>query len=265
MNKKNIIGGTPELITKALGPLTNCAEEFSTITFARKVASFTGDLKLPGLVNDLWKRIEENWKEAGRQPGGAENWRWKPQRYMHPDNPSEETRLEKGLARVLPEKRWANQIPTSSGLISSTSDKKRNIDLAHWDGAKTITLVELKVATNTPVYAAFEIVRNALLLCLARAHQNTPKPILIAEEKERVWTRITKAHLRVVAPKQFYRQLDEPTLGKHYSLGRFEEQLGDAVSSFGSHHGLQMSFGFRVFDLTDVLLNAIETAHAYAP
>lgn len=262
MSTKNIMEGTDDRITRVLGRIINCDERFSTITFARKVASFTGDLKLVALVNDLWRDIEENWKAAkaaGCGRGGSQNWRWEPKLSMHPNNPSEETRLEKGLATVLPKQRWANQVPTASGLIAPTADKKRNIDLAHWDEAERVTLVELKVATNTPVYAAFEIVRNALLLCLARKHQ---EEINIARKD--VWAKVKEARLLVVAPKQFYDQLNRD--GTHYSLGRFEGDLSAAISNFGGDHGFRkMSFGFRVFDLTDVLLNAIETAHAYAP
>ncbi len=215
----NILDGTKERITATLNLLTTGKKEFTTRTSLKEVSGLHGDLKLLDLLQEIWVIIEDNWKRAGRNRGGCENWRWEPQLEINPKNSSAETRIEKNLAANLPPKHWANQVPTASGLISTRSDRRRNIDLAHWDGVETVTLIELKALatgakpTQTPLLAAFEIIQYALLLCLARAHQTQQARINIVEPK--VWLDAKRAHLRVIAPDRFY--------DKQFPLDWFEQ------------------------------------------
>jgi hypothetical protein len=258
---KNIVDGTDEIIRDAINALTKGREWFWTKTTLDELSKIAPpDADLEPVILRLWEKIESNWKAVdpiNQRGGGASNWRWKLLPSInYEENESPETRLEKALALALKRDRWANQIPTSSGLISSTSDRKRNIDVAHWDGDTTLTLIELKIASDTLLFAAFEIILNSLLLCLARKYATQIKMV------DPVWSKATKAHLRVVAPAAFYRDGD-----KARSLGWFEEKLSAAVSGFGSKlpppARLEMDFGFRVFDLSDVLLRSIESAKAF--
>lgn len=242
--KENILFGTDEMITDSLNKITLGEEKFTTKTALKEVAGLQVDLKLAALLEKLWDQIEANWKRAGRRAGGSENWRWGFQPDISSKNPSAETRLEKALAAKLPEARWANQVPTASRLIHPDSDRKRNIDIAHWDGVETVTLIELKVpkpdakTKQTPLLAAFEIVRNGLLLCLARKYPTQEAGIKIT--KPEVWRDAKKANLRVVAPNSFY----DP----QYSLGRFERELNRAVAAFRKPNSPEMSFAFGRFD-----------------
>ena len=255
---KNIVDGTDEIIRDAINELTHGHEWFWTKTTMDEISNISPpESKFEALIDLLWEKIETNWRLAGERGGGDRNWRWAPQLYIdHEENESPETKLEKGLAGVLPKEHWTNQVPTASGLISSNSDRKRNIDLAHWDGAETVTLIELKIASDTPIYAAFEIIRNALLLCLSRVH---PEQIKAVDPR---WRRASRAHLRVVAPASFYEES-----GRCRSLAWFEIELDRAIATFGEklpeHARISIDFGFRIFDLPEVLLNAIESARAF--
>ena len=122
---KNIVDGTDEIIRDAINDLTGGREWFWTKTTMDELSKISpSESNFARLIDHLWEKIETNWKVAGERLGGGRNWRWEPQLYIDEENESPETKLEKGLASVLPKEHWANQIPTASGLISSTSDRK---------------------------------------------------------------------------------------------------------------------------------------------
>jgi len=96
--------------------------------------------------------------------------------------------------------------------------------------------VELKVDSNYPLYAAFEIVRNALLFLFTRrlgaSGVHIPKGdrnLLLAEAIELV----------VLAPSEYYSSFD---------LSFFEQKLNAAISKYAaSEFGMKMSFRFESF------------------
>jgi hypothetical protein len=256
----NIVQGVDELITKHLNRVTGGKEDYRRLTTLKEIAAAKDSLQLPELLETLWAQIESNWRNGGSLPGGNENWRFEGKLQLDTENnESEETCLEKGLAIALPRSSWANQIPTSSGLISPASDKKRNIDMAYKNAAGELTLIELKApklnaeSQQTPVLAAFELVQNAMLLCLARAHRTGPSAINMKDPD--VWETAQSVALRVVAPERFY--------PREWPLHRFEAELNEAISGFKKPNSPQMSFAFRVFDLSAILLREIEHTAAY--
>ncbi len=242
---KNIIHQTDPLIDDALKTLTR-GKGFRTRTTALDLSQIKkDDMKLSDLIVALWEQIRKNWEDSHCGSGGEQNWRWDLQTEISPVNDSKETRLEKALAAKLPSD-WANQIPTSSGLVRSGADRKRNVDLAHWNGIDEVTMIELKIASDTPVYAAFEIVRNALLLCLARSSGGKIKVV-----SEKQWLRHgLTANLRVLAPREYY---------KGFSLGWFEHELNSAVCTFGKTHDIAMNFHFRQFDQSPTSADDLKT------
>jgi len=234
----NILDGTDEIICNKINEITGGHKWFGTKTTLLEVSKICpSDIDLTALIRTLYQKIESNWKNGG-QLGSNENWRWSLKRNIDPENKSAEIRIERAFANILSPEHWANQIPVASGLVGS-ADGRRNIDLAHWDGVRTVTLIELKVASDTPIYAAFEIVRYALLLCLAREHTEIrmAKPL---------WKEVSLARLRVVAPTAYY-QRD----GKPLSLGWIEHAIDRAVAAFGEtlpeSAKLTMDFGFRAY------------------
>ena len=94
---------------------------------------------------------------------------------------------------------------------------------------------------------------NALLLCLARENP----PIRQNIPKDSPWLRENlTVHLRVLGPRELYRE-------DQLNLGRFERVLGSVMAAFGEKHRVKMTFRFRVFDPTDVLLKSFEKTHVY--
>jgi len=100
---------------------------------------------------------------------------------------------------------WANQIPVASGLLGPHADKRRAVDLAHrcqsHRSQRCYVLIELKERSDTPLYAAFEILRYGLLYVFSRRrikdlqYDATEQPLLRAE----------RIHLRVLAPHEYYK------------------------------------------------------------
>ncbi len=85
------------------------------------------------LVGDIYARVESNWcrsqSKYGKLPS-KKNWRFRRQTEFDENNTSPEVTLERRIVRS-PDGKWANQVPTSSGLTGPNFDKARNIDLVH--------------------------------------------------------------------------------------------------------------------------------------
>ncbi|HEY5071767.1 MAG TPA: hypothetical protein VII63_07015 [Caulobacteraceae bacterium] len=160
----------------------------------RPPAKFGGE----ALIGELLARIEANWGPAGsaRAPS-KENWRLTKQLFISQHNTSPEKTLEKAIARVSGEA-WANQVPTASGLLSGTSDKRRNIDLVFDRQVGAFELIELKHGSDTPLFAAVEALLYGVLYLVSRRHYPTlggrTGPLLAARA----------VHLRVLAPVDYY-------------------------------------------------------------
>ena len=124
--------------------------------------------------------------------------------------------------------RFVNQVPTASGLAGPNVDKTRNIDLVKKVETDVYEFIELKVSSDTPVMAAFEIYSNAATYAYYRATVGPSKkgakdqPILSA----------SRVALRTLAPQSYYRELDlwwlETLLNKDLELYR-REQDGQSV------------------------------------
>jgi hypothetical protein len=122
------------------------------------------------LVRTLYRLVESNRRE--RKPS-SENWRWKPQTYIAGKNKSPEIVLERAIALLAHRgdlNDWSNQIPVASGLVDHKSDKRAAVDLARIKDGQ-LDLYELKWASDTPVYAAFEILRYGLAYLLCRVNR----------------------------------------------------------------------------------------------
>lgn len=150
------------------------------------------------LVQELYDLIEGNGESAkGRSPS-EENWRFKEKPDISPDNKSLEKTLEKAIARLCGDD-WVNQVPTAAGLVGS-GERQRNLDLVHRLSETQYDLIELKVGSDTPLYAAMEILKNGLVFLYSRRRRDalgytkSKNPILWAEH----------ATLVVLAPYAFY-------------------------------------------------------------
>ncbi|HEV2079948.1 MAG TPA: hypothetical protein VGR19_08665, partial [Allosphingosinicella sp.] len=122
--------------------------------------------KLPeGSVAAVLDRIKANW-EAGRAAGAGstsqQNWRWwEPQTFIGAGNRSPEVVLERAIVNTCVaagRRDWSNQVPVASGVVRSSGEGRRAIDLVQQLGEGHFAFIELKVASDTPLFAAFEII-----------------------------------------------------------------------------------------------------------
>jgi hypothetical protein len=169
------------------------------------------------LITELLGIIERNWLDARTAYGGApssENWRFIPLPEISKSNKSSEVTLERAMVALSPTD-WANQVPTSSGLCSSTQDKRRAIDLVYENGFKEYTFFELKIASDTPLFATMEILIYGLLYIFTRQHIDE----LGYDNGEKVLLQAQTIHLRTLAPEKYYGEVDLTWLEKAINVG----------------------------------------------
>jgi hypothetical protein len=191
-----------------------------------------------GFLTEAYSLIDDNWHRAlaeDRYSQSKENWRFMQRKEMAPHNSSDEVGLERRITKAADDQHWANQVPTSSGLVGHASDSARNIDLVHRDDDQNYTFIELKVATNNPLFAAVEILLNGILFLWTRNNAGTlyadltMPPVLAAKS-------IT---LCVLAPIEYYdcERLD---------LTHLSTAINQGLESFEYRSGVPCSFEFSM-------------------
>lgn len=211
-----IFAGTDEIISSGFGQLS---ADSSAINGA-------------GLVENLYDQILENWHQARKSghPGPSRaNWRW--EKRLEYRTEDMETVLERSMAGIATDC-WANQIPTADEM-TSRGEGNRNIDLGFRVAQQAYDLIELKVASNDPVYAAMQILRYGLLYALFRREAS-----LSFNAKGKHLLQAKLVGLRVLAPAAFYSGWD---------LRMLEGQLVDGLAYFCEGSSWRMDFRFLVF------------------
>lgn len=100
------------------------------------------------------------------------NWAW---RTDAPDFKTEtdEVKLERTIINsAKPLHEWTCQMSTSSGIQGPNKHKRRAIDLVRKRAENCYDFIELKVESDNPLYAAFEILGYALAYIHARKNGN---------------------------------------------------------------------------------------------
>jgi hypothetical protein len=193
------------------------------------------------MLEDLIKKIRRNLESRGAEYGqSSENWRTTLQPNIdEKNNKSKETKLEKGIAKALKASGrmdWWNQMPIASGLVGKHADTRRAIDLVHRldDRGSNYEFVELKVRSDTPLFALMEIVLYGLVYLVLRKQ---PKWLPEASGDASVFS----AHnvgLRVLAPKDYFKRF--------HHLAWLEEQLNDALPKIVESLDFGEQFGMNV-------------------
>ncbi len=213
-----------------------CSKRFQTKSAFHELYKRNGrDLEPPPL-GDMYGLIGQNWN--GESARSIKLWS------LRANEDCAGTRAEVALERAIVglnltgcEDCWANQVPTSSGLSKSSSDRHRNVDLIRCS-ASVCEFIELKVSHSYshPVYAAMEILCYGLLYLFCREKK----------EKLEIDTEILRAasvHLRVLAPADFYDK-------QHTEwLREFERVINSGIAKFAASHfkPLEMNFRFDQF------------------
>jgi hypothetical protein len=171
--------------------------------------------------------------------GSQENWRWQKQLHLSENNGSPEKRLEKAIARVTGDD-WVNQVPTASGVMGS-GERHRNIDLARRVEAGRYEFIELKVASDNPLYAATEILCYGLIYLCSREYGST-----LGYGAHHSLLRAAHVELKVLAPLSFYGDLGRPA-----ELSRLQEKLQSGLQELAAGRcarlRLEVGFEFAAF------------------
>jgi len=190
------------------------------------------------VICQVYDQIEQNFTHPDsvvHESGPSEqNWRFEKIPNIAKNNKSMETTLEKTIAK-LASLDWVNQVPTSSRVINSDSDKRRNVDLVHRLKTGFYEFIELKVKSDTPLFAAFEITINGLIYLVSRKNYQDQhldgKKLLTAKE----------IILQTLAPRDYYAR---------YKLDWLEKELNRGLSKFLLENfkgKLKMKFAFTSF------------------
>jgi hypothetical protein len=128
---------------------------------------------------------------------------------------------------------WWNQIPVASGLLGARAGKKRAIDLVHRRTPAAYDFVELKLESDTPLYAMVEILQYGFLWLASR----NAKDELRLDRSSLLDA--TDVSLSVLAPEAFY-------CGADYS--EFAGGVNEALIEIGKTNKVALSFGgFKQF------------------
>ena len=184
-------------------------------------------------LDTSYAQIHNNWlaaSEAGLSRQSKENWRWKRHLDLGDGNKSPELKLERAVVGACGDD-WSNQMPTASGLVGHAIGKRAAVDLVYREDPITYSLIELKVASDTPLFAAIEILMYGLLFVWSKNNRGKlgydveAQPVLAA----------SKVTLGVLAPGSYYDGFDLTTLAS---------ALDSGLNEFGKQHGLRLGFEF---------------------
>jgi hypothetical protein len=168
----DLFAGIGELINARLG-----VSDYGTKTAAlRLVAEASGTVDGEDFIQSLFELLRENWLRALPTANASpQNFRWYvPQCHIADRNISPEVTLERALIRAVVDsgrKDWSNQVPVVSGIAGSRAYKRQAIDLVHCLPDGSFEFVELKIASDTPLYATIEIVLHGLIWLLSRRNK----------------------------------------------------------------------------------------------
>lgn len=243
---KSITDGFNEIKDAHL-KLTGKSPRFKTITSLEKLCGNPPATDGAALADALLARIEQNWRTGRDEYETApsrENWRFRKAGNMASYNTSREMTFERDFTELGGDD-WANQVPTSSGLLGPWADKRRAIDLVERKGEGVFEFIELKIESDTPLRAAFEVLDYAALYAFSRLNADAlgygPGFSELLEAQH--------IKLRVLAPQPFYGFKTSGGGRLLYQLEWLEQTLQTATNRLSTRIGrtLQMGFRFEVF------------------
>jgi hypothetical protein len=108
-------------------------------------------------ISKLYKSLAcDGWKITD-----GKNWEWRVEAPAYSTS-SPEVTLEREVVAVDTTSQWTCQMSTTSGIQGPYLNKRRAIDLVRRTAPDCYAFVELKVDSDNPLYAAFEILGYAL-------------------------------------------------------------------------------------------------------
>jgi len=171
-------------------------------------------------LSQCYQKIHHNWyvaNERGNSKPSRQNWRWKQHLELSSKNQSPELILERKIVSQGGDN-WSNQMPVASGVVGSSSDKRAAVDLVHKNGGNEFKFIELKVESNTPLFAAIEILFYGLLFIWSKNNMHE----LDYDIEEQPVLAASKLELCVLAPPQYYKKYDSENLIQALNRGLIE-------------------------------------------
>jgi len=180
-----------------------------------------------------YAQIHNNWLAAidtGYSKPSIENWRWKRHLELSPANTSPELILERGIIDACGDN-WSNQMPTASGLVGPATDKRAAVDLVRRHDSTTYSMIELKVNSDNPLFAAIEILMYGLLFLWSK---NNLEQLGYGEQAQPVLA-ANNVTLSVLAPSNYYSDFDLTILAA---------ALNSGLDEIGKRNGVKLGFEF---------------------
>lgn len=127
-------------------------------------------LQVPGTISPATiQALYESLSCEGWSGQKGSNWVWRHAPPEYTDGHSDEVSLERAVAAHDVDA-WGCQMSTSSGVQGPHLHRRRAIDLVRFIGVGHYAFVELKVGSDNPLYAAFEILGYALAYLHAKSN-----------------------------------------------------------------------------------------------
>lgn len=186
----------------------------------------------PEFLSASYQQIQGNWaidNETGYSNHSKENWRWKRHLELSSTNKSPELQLERAIVRACGEN-WSNQMPAASGLVGPHTDKRAAVDLVHKESLNRYSLIELKVDSDNPLFAAIEILLYGLLFVWSRNNKEE-----LGYTQEQPMLAATTVTLSVLAPARYYTD---------FNLTNLSTALNIALCDFDQRRDLALTFEF---------------------
>jgi len=185
------------------------------------------------LITDIYDCIEGNLLQRPDRTPSTENWKLRPS--DNPDriktnqnNQSDEVTLERAIVQQWPDE-WTYQMPVASGIMGPIADKRRAIDLIYSNDNQHFDFVELKIRSDTPLYAAMEILGYGLIYLASR--RDTEKKLKYNKNSLSVMT-ASKITLCVLAPKDYYKNCNLKWLQDAINKGLHDFVKNDLTMDF---------------------------------
>ena len=235
---RKVLDGIDELIASSLGLVSSGGgKALHQIPSARRLGLNPPILDASILVRRILARIERNWLDARLEGpirlASRKNWRWEKQLYISKNNTRKETLIEKAIALEC-DGDWINQVPTLSGVIDASSEQHCNIDLIHKVSPGEFEFIELKYDSDTPLFAAFEILKYGMVYAFSRRNATE-----LGYDPANILLNAKRVTLIVLAPSEYY-----GCIGHSYRW--LESALSNALRGFGEW-GFMMDFRFEHF------------------
>lgn len=164
-----------------------------------------------------------------RRRRSKENWRCH-RPFLDCEDASGEVGLERALVRACVRRGrsdWWNQVPIASGLVNGSAGKRSAIDLVRHRIGCSYEFVELKVDSDSALYATVEILQYGFVWLLSRQFRSelgySTGTLLDAD----------CVRLNVFAPPRYFRGVD---------FSAFESGVSSAIRDIAARQGVGMAF-----------------------